>query len=180
MLVVVEDVELDTDAPRERVDERVDRPVALPLDDALLAVDEEVRGDPVGTALARVRMPDELERRRKAIRNALSQADRAVVRRSVERLAMLQLVEQGLHAGDILPDFALPDPRGQIVTGEMLLARGPLVLALFRGAWCPYCELAMRAVERARPAIEALGASVAGTMPAPPDELARVQDSLTA
>ena len=41
------------------------------------------------------------------------------------------------------------------------------MLALFRGGWCPYCELTMAALEEARPAIEALGASAVGIMPEP-------------
>ena len=46
------------------------------------------------------------------------------------------------------------------------------MLALFRGDWCPYCELTMVALEDARPAIEALGASAVGIMPEPHGQLA--------
>ena len=63
-------------------------------------------------------------------------------------------------------------PAGIWTSGE-LLDRGPLVLALFRGDWCPYCDLTMAALEEARPAIEALGATAVGIMPDRRDHIAR-------
>jgi len=56
-------------------------------------------------------------------------------------------------------------------SGE-LLDRGPLVLALFRGGWCPYCDLTMVALEQARAAIEALGARAVGIIPEGPEQIA--------
>jgi hypothetical protein len=54
MLVVVEHVHLDLEPARERVHERVDRPVALALDDPRFAVHEDLGGDAIGAAFARV------------------------------------------------------------------------------------------------------------------------------
>ncbi len=96
---------------------------------------------------------------------ALSPRDRADVEDELDRLRMMRVVEDGLGAGDYLPDFALEDAAGRLWTSAELLDRGPLILALFRGDWCPYCELTMAALEEARPAIEALGATAVGVMP---------------
>jgi peroxiredoxin len=98
-------------------------------------------------------------------RAALSERDRADFDDELDRLRMMRVAEEGLAKGDVLPDFALEDGTGRVWTSGELLDRGPLVLALFRGDWCPYCELTMSALEEARPAIEALGAMAAGTMP---------------
>jgi peroxiredoxin len=59
----------------------------------------------------------------------------------------------------------LRDTTGAIRSSHEFLDRGPLVLAFFRGGWCPYCSLTMVALEEARPAIEALGATPVGIMP---------------
>jgi peroxiredoxin len=67
----------------------------------------------------------------------------------------------------MLPDFALKDVTGALRTSHEFLDRGPLVLAFFRGGWCPYCALTMVALEEARPAIESLGALAVGIMPEP-------------
>lgn len=98
-------------------------------------------------------------------RAGLSPRDRADLQDELDRLRMIRLVEEGLGLGDHLPDFALADSTGRQWTSQELLDRGPLVLALFRGGWCPYCDLTMAALEEARPAIESLGAFAVGIMP---------------
>nr|WP_272873167.1 peroxiredoxin-like family protein [Sphingomonas arenae] len=42
-----------------------------------------------------------------------------------------------------MPGFMLPDQDGRLLTLEGLLGRGPLVVAILRGHWCPYCRLNM-------------------------------------
>jgi peroxiredoxin len=106
--------------------------------------------------------------RERASREQLHTLEQAAI-----RLEMLQIAEHGLHTGDMLPDLALPDAAGALHRGEELLARGPLVLSFFRGGWCPYCDLAMRALEEARPRLEALGATIVGVLPEKPENLAR-------
>lgn len=103
---------------------------------------------------------------------ALPARDRADFEDELDRLRMMRVAEEGLGLGDYLPDFALKDPAGRRWTSSELLDRGPLVLALFRGGWCPYCDLTMVALEEARPAIEALGAQAVGIMPDTPEEVA--------
>jgi len=95
---------------------------------------------------------------------ALPERDRLDFSDELDRLRMMRVAEEGLGVGDYLPDFALEDGTGQTWTSQQLLDRGPLVLALFRGGWCPYCELTMTALEEARPAIDALGASAVGIL----------------
>jgi peroxiredoxin len=104
----------------------------------------------------------ELSRRHTA---ALSPRERADIEDELDRLRMMRVAEDGLAAGDPLPDFSLEDGAGRVWTSGELLDRGPLVLALFRGGWCPYCDLTMLALEDARAAIEALGATAVGVMP---------------
>jgi peroxiredoxin len=95
----------------------------------------------------------------------LSERDHADFEDELDRLRMMRVTEEGLGLGDHLPDFELLDGEGRLWSSQGLLDRGPLVLALFRGDWCPYCDLTMAVLEEARPAIEGLGASVVGIMP---------------
>jgi peroxiredoxin len=102
----------------------------------------------------------------------LSTRDRTDYEDELDRLRMMRVAEEAIAVGDMLPDFALRDAAGSARTSHQFLDRGPLVLAFFRGGWCPYCALTMVALEEARAAIEALGAQAAGIMPDPPDEIA--------
>lgn len=117
-------------------------------------------------------LQDQLERVRNELRAELSPEDRAALGAAIERLRMLQIVEGGLAVGDVLPDFALPDIAGRIVGSDMLLARGPLVLAFVRGTWCPYCSLALQALDEARAPLEALGGTLVVVSPLRAEELA--------
>jgi peroxiredoxin len=99
--------------------------------------------------------------------------DRTGVEDELDRLRMLRLAEDGLQLGDTLPDFALRDASGAARTSHEFLDRGPLVLAFFRGGWCPYCALTMVALEEARSAIEALGATPVGIMPNSTEDIAK-------
>jgi peroxiredoxin len=120
-----------------------------------------------------MKLRDELAKRREELRNGVIEPDRRLVGQSIERNRMLQLAEQSLGVGDMLPDFVLSDAAGRSVASTQLLDGRPLVLAFFRGGWCPYCDAALHALEAARPRIEATGARLLGISSEMPDELAR-------
>ncbi|MGE5145515.1 MAG: peroxiredoxin-like family protein [Candidatus Eiseniibacteriota bacterium] len=85
--------------------------------------------------------------------------------RVIADLAKADLLAGSLAVGDMAPDFMLQDAAGERVSLAGLLDRGPLVLTFFRGTWCPYCALYLRALEEARPAIEAAGATLVAISP---------------
>ena len=69
-----------------------------------------------------------------------SAADRALMQQANADLAR-SMPEPGLRVGELAPDFTLPNAEGEPVRLSERLARGPVVLSLYRGAWCPYCNL---------------------------------------
>lgn len=117
-------------------------------------------------------LPEALQELNRHHMAELPDRDRAGIVDELDRLRMMRLAEDGLGLGDMLPDFALRDTSGTLRTSHEFLDRGPLVLAFFRGGWCPYCSLTMVALEEARPAIEALGATPVGIMPDSLDHIA--------
>jgi peroxiredoxin len=77
--------------------------------------------------------------------------------------------EQAVRTGDEAPDFSLPGARGQLVSLSGLLRSGPVVLAFYRGAWCPYCNIQLRAYQAILPQMAALGTRLAAISPQLPD-----------
>jgi peroxiredoxin len=73
--------------------------------------------------------------------------------------------ENAPRPGEPLPPFVLPDENGRLVGLPSLLERGPVAVMFFRGHWCPYCRLNVRAVIKAYDRIKALGADVVAIMP---------------
>src|SRR5215813_8365931 len=60
---------------------------------------------------------------------------RAVILETTGELVRLGLAEQALQKGANVPDFALPNGRGETVVLSDLLTRGPVVVAFYRGVW---------------------------------------------
>jgi peroxiredoxin len=84
----------------------------------------------------------------------------------VRRLTDSATAEGALKAGDVFPEFALPDGSGGFALSSELLRRGPLVVNFYRGRWCPYCSATVEAMSDAAPAISAAGATAIGISPA--------------
>jgi peroxiredoxin len=83
---------------------------------------------------------------------------------------------RALRAGDRAPGFTLPDARGGELSLEAVLKEGPAVIAFYRGQWCPYCDLQLRAYEEALGEIRALGARLIAISPQTEDESAATRD----
>ena len=93
----------------------------------------------------------------------------AAYERGIAALRAAGLERDALQPGDHAPDFTLPDARGEPVALAERLARGPVVLKFYRGGWCPYCNLDLRAFQRVLPAIRSLGADLIAVSPESPD-----------
>jgi len=87
----------------------------------------------------------------------------------IEQLIASDAAEKALKEGAQVPDFTLPDALGNAVTLSHLLRQGPVVLSFYRGEWCPYCNLELRAYQRALPQLQELGASLVAISPQTPD-----------
>ncbi|MGD0809053.1 MAG: peroxiredoxin-like family protein [Acidimicrobiales bacterium] len=74
-------------------------------------------------------------------------------------------VAGGLGVGDRAPGFTLPDALGRPVSLSELLARGPVVVTFYRGEWCPYCNIQLRALQAVLPNFGELGASLVAISP---------------
>jgi hypothetical protein len=59
----------------------------------------------------------------------------AIMHRATEELRASGIMERVIKVDDTLPSFELPNAYGQQVRSADLLAKGPLVLTFFRGAW---------------------------------------------
>ncbi|MGZ4415040.1 MAG: peroxiredoxin-like family protein [Gaiellaceae bacterium] len=87
------------------------------------------------------------------------------------RLAAMA-VPDAVRVGDGAPNFELPNARGEKVRLSAALASGPVVLVFYRGAWCPYCNTYLRALQEGLEELTALGATLVAISPQSPDSTA--------
>jgi peroxiredoxin len=93
----------------------------------------------------------------------------ALYEAKIEELRASFALEKAIGVGGRAPDFALPDPRGKPVSLSGLLKLGPVVVTFYRGGWCPYCNMQLRAYQAALPEMTALGARLVAISPQLPD-----------
>jgi peroxiredoxin len=86
-----------------------------------------------------------------------------------EELKASGIEDRALRAGDVMPDFELSNQHGEPRRLSDYLAEAPLVLNIYRGGWCPYCNMEMKALHDVLPQIEAAGARLVGLAPESPD-----------
>ena len=53
----------------------------------------------------------------------------------VQGLVQSGIAKTSCQAGDKVPSFILPNVSGKMVAAEDILAKGPMVLSFYRGAW---------------------------------------------
>jgi peroxiredoxin len=85
--------------------------------------------------------------------------------RATAELIASRAASRAKKAGDFAPSFSLKDPEGNVVSSNMLLKKGPLVVSFYRGVWCPYCNMELQALEAAKPQFDKYGASLVAISP---------------
>lgn len=91
----------------------------------------------------------------------------AVVAADIEALAAL--ATNAKREGAAFPALTLSDQNGRPVDLGRLMSESPLVVSFYRGGWCPYCNLELRAYQKALPEITELGARLVAVSPETPD-----------
>jgi len=95
---------------------------------------------------------------------------RAEFAKGIEAVRQSGIVEKALKVGDKAPDFTLRNATGQEVTLSTLLQDGPVVLTWYRGGWCPYCNIALAAMQERLPEFRKHGAQLVALTPELPDK----------
>jgi len=93
----------------------------------------------------------------------------ALYEAKIEELRASFALERAIRTGDLAPDFTLPDAQGRDVSLSSLLEAGSAVVTFYRGGWCPYCNIQLRAYQAVLPELVALGARLVAISPQLPD-----------
>jgi peroxiredoxin len=93
----------------------------------------------------------------------------ALYETKIDELRASFALETAIRTGDEAPDFTLPDPERRNVSLGRLLEAGPSVVTFYRGGWCPYCNIQLRAYQGVLADITALGGRLVAISPQLPD-----------
>ena len=78
--------------------------------------------------------------------------------------------ESTIKVGDTLPEFRLSDAVGNEVCSSDLIAKGPILINFYRGEWCPFCNLALAAMQKHLGDFKAKGVTLVAISPELPNQ----------
>ncbi|WP_289139560.1 peroxiredoxin-like family protein [uncultured Brevibacillus sp.] len=85
-------------------------------------------------------------------------------------------LNKGVSVGTKAPDFTLASMDGQQITLSAELEKGPVVLVFYRGVWCPFCNLELRAYEQIFDEIAAVNGRVIAISPQTAEYSSAIQE----
>ncbi|WP_198043823.1 peroxiredoxin-like family protein [Ketobacter nezhaii] len=112
---------------------------------------------------------EEIDQYKKRFKDKVPEAVQEVMAAEASKLKDKDLRSSALKKGDQLPEFSLPNHLGTVVESGSLLADSRLVICFYRGGWCPYCNLELRAYQAHLDEIKAFGAELVAITPEQPD-----------
>lgn len=103
-------------------------------------------------------------------------AAQEIMRNAIQELEATDILENATKTEDQFPDFTLPNAKGEQIALNDLLKEGKVVLTFYRGGWCPYCNIALKALQSKLPEIKVKGATLVAITPETPDNTLSTQD----
>jgi len=99
-----------------------------------------------------------------------------IILKASAKLIAQNLEARALKKGDALPSFELTDALGEKRSSDQLLKSGHMVISFYRGGWCPYCHLELRALQKVLPEIKANNATLLAIFPELPNNSLTTQE----
>ena len=121
-------------------------------------------------------LKDELDKLQAGTVDRVSSETLAVMKGASDDLVASGIAGRSAKEGSAAPAFSLPNARGEPVASATLWQDGPAVLSFYRGGWCPYCNVELRALQERLPEIKALGARLVAITPETPDNALTTQE----
>jgi len=98
-------------------------------------------------------------------RDTLPSEVNSMIEQGAGEISSLSIIENALKVGDSVKDFTLNDRQGTPKQLSTYLKNGPVVLTFYRGVWCPYCNLQLKAYNDVIGEINNLGAELIALTP---------------
>ncbi|WP_298516128.1 peroxiredoxin-like family protein [uncultured Kordia sp.] len=92
-----------------------------------------------------------------------------IMKKAIDELIASDMIKKAYKTGDTLPEITLGNAVGAQIRIQDILKEHKVIIAFYRGNWCPYCNIQLRALQQAIPAFEAKGAKLVLIGPETPD-----------
>lgn len=100
---------------------------------------------------------------------SVAQAQEKMAGNAMKFVSVEDAAKTALNVGAKIPAFTLSDSFGKPVSSKDLLKQGNLVVVFYRGAWCPFCNKYLHALQQNLPQIKANGGNLVAISVENPD-----------
>ena len=94
----------------------------------------------------------------------------ALMNTTNEELIAQHIKDNALQIGQKVENFSLANHNGENIELADLLKKGPVIISFYRGGWCPYCNLELKALNDYLPQFKTQNAQLVAISPQLPDE----------
>ncbi|MBH0019047.1 AhpC/TSA family protein [Pseudoalteromonas sp. SWXJ133] len=94
----------------------------------------------------------------------------ALMNTTNEELIAQHIKDNALQIGQKVENFSLANHKGENIDLADLLKKGPVIISFYRGGWCPYCNLELKALNDYLPQFKTQSAQLVAISPQLPDE----------
>lgn len=123
----------------------------------------------------RTEMRQQFKRQTEKFKESASEDVQTKMNSAIEELEASD-EERGLRVGEKAPNFNLLGASGETVDLYEQLSKGNVVLTFYRGGWCPYCNMELRAYQEIVGDIHNQGAELIAISPEVPDQSLTTQE----
>ena len=93
-----------------------------------------------------------------------------VIASAMDEMRQLGIENAARGVGDYMPAARLKNASGEDVALSDFNENGPLIITFYRGGWCPYCNLELRAYQGVLDQIKERGGQLVAITPEKPDQ----------
>ena len=89
--------------------------------------------------------------------------------KSIEDLKTKNIEEKSIKIGETITNFSLKNAKNEVVNSSDILKNGKMIIAFYRGSWCPYCNLELKALQEKISEFKEKNATLVAISPQSPD-----------
>jgi len=116
-------------------------------------------------------LTEELRKASKGFKEKAPQEVKNEMLKAHEEIVAKKIGNESIAVNDIFPDFELSNQTNKKITLTQLLKEKKfLIISFYRGGWCPYCNLELRALQEKKSEFDSLGAGLVAITPEKPDQ----------
>lgn len=111
----------------------------------------------------------QIEKLNNDLSSKLPQETLKAFEQSIKDLKTKSTELKSIQIGEEIPEFSLPNAYGKMVDSSEILKKHKMILAFYRGSWCPYCNLELNFLQKNLSGIKNKNTVLVAISPQSPD-----------